>query len=290
MFNGSTKMTNVAAKIVRRVGQIVGNHTLPVNRSPIIFLGKGKSGTTAIAALFAQATGKSVALDIPALFVDGLRPILKGDKDLWRVVRTQRIAFSKDVLKQPTLTWVYKQLRELFPGARFVMIVRDPRSNIRSVFNRMAIPGDLSDLTPDEIRNIHGGWRWHFSEPELLGITGANYVELSANRWNRAADVYLDNSDDMLLVRYEDFMTDRVGYVAQLARQLDCPVVADISERVDDQYQPRGTDRGRAWVDFFGARNLETIERLCGPRMRELGYELDGAVASAERPANSKSR
>ena len=55
------------------------------------------------------------------------------------------------------------------------------------------------------MRNIHGGWRWHFDEPYLLGLTGANYIELSANRWNMGADVYLDHSADMLLVRYEDF-------------------------------------------------------------------------------------
>jgi hypothetical protein len=62
-------MIKAAARAVREFR----NRTARNNPHPLIFLGKGKSGTTAIAALFAQATGQSIALDIPALFIDGFR-------------------------------------------------------------------------------------------------------------------------------------------------------------------------------------------------------------------------
>jgi hypothetical protein len=270
-------MSNIALKIVRRVKRDVQNRLARINRKPLIFLGKGKSGTTAIAALFAEATGKSVALDIPALFIDGIRPILVGRSTLPSVVARERLAFSHDIIKQPTLTWFFDELRDCFPEAKFVMIVRDPRDNIRSVFNRMAIPGDLDGLTPDMVRNIHAGWRWHFDEPYLLGLTGANYIELSANRWNLGADVYLDHSDDMLLVRYEDFVEDKVGSIAALAKQLGYPVMRDIAARSDRQFQPQGKDRGLAWSDFFGRRNLDIIERICGPRMAKFDYRLSSS-------------
>ena len=204
-------MSNIAIRALRRAKRTVQNRLATVNRQPLIFLGKGKSGTTAIAALFAEATGKTVALDIPALFIDGLRPILLGRSNLSDVIERERLAFSHDIIKQPTLTWFFDELRECFPAAKFVMIVRDPRDNIRSVLNRMAVPGDLDDLSPEMVDNIHGGWRWHFAEPWLLGLTGRNYIELSANRWNLATDVYRSHPDQMLLVRYEDFMADKVA-------------------------------------------------------------------------------
>lgn len=280
-------MLELIAKAAKRTEQYVRNRLTPINDRPLIFLGKGKSGTTAITAFFALATGKSVALDIKGLYIDGLRPILKGERQLRRMINTQRIAFSKDILKQPTLTWVYDQLRDCFPEARFVMIIRDPRDNIRSVFNRMAIPGDLDDLTPEQVNAIHRGWRWHFAEPGLLGLSGSNYIELSANRWNKATDVYLRHQDEMLLIRYEDFVSDRVGAINSLARRLGLPVVADIAPHVDRQYQRPGKDRGRPWSEFFGQRNLALIEDLCGDRMRQLGYD---ASARAPERATSTSR
>lgn len=284
-------MLELAAKAAKRAELFVRNRVTPINRRPLIFLGKGKSGTTAITALFAVATGKTGALDIRGLYIDGLRPILQGKSHLGSVIKTQRVAFSKDILKQPTLTWLYDELRKCFPEARFVMIIRDPRDNIRSVFNRMGIDGDLEDLNPEQVRDIHPGWRWHFAEPELLGLTGPNYIELSANRWNKAADVYLRHADEMLLIRYEDFVADRVSAIESLAARLGYPVVRDIGPHANRQYQRLGKDRGRPWVEFFGSRNLATIEQVCGERMRQLGYEASGsATAGADRASSSTSR
>jgi len=270
-------MSTIATRALRRAKRIVQNRLARINRQPLIFLGKGKSGTTAIAALFAEATGKTVALDIPALFIDGIRPILLGRSDLSGVVARERLAFSHDIIKQPTLTWFYDELRDCFPDAKFVMIIRDPRDNIRSVLNRMEVPGDLADLSPEMVRDIHGGWWWHFEEPWLLGLTGANYIELSANRWNLATDVYRSYSDQMLLVRYEDFMHDKVGSIAALAEQLGFPVVNDIAASSERQYQPQGKDRDKSWSEFFGPRNLEIIERICRSRMAEFDYPLSSS-------------
>ncbi|MEO8175179.1 MAG: sulfotransferase [Sphingomicrobium sp.] len=271
-------MSNIAAKAFRRAKLKIQNRLARINHQPLIFLGKGKSGTTAIAALFAEATGKSVALDIPALFIDGIRPILLGRSDLSEVVGRERLAFSHDIIKQPTLTWFFDELCECFPAAKFVMIVRDPRDNIRSVLNRMAVPGDLNDLSPAMIRNIHGGWRWHFDEPWLLDLKGANYIELSANRWNLATDVYRTHSDRMLLVRYEDFMLDKVGSIGKLAKQLGLLVIKDIAANSERQFQPQGKDRGKSWSEFFGPRNLAIIERVCGSRMVEFNYPSSAAA------------
>jgi hypothetical protein len=230
--------------------------------------------------LFAEATGKTVALDIPAFFIDGLRPILQGEVSLHSVVTKKRVAFSRDVLKQPTLTWLYPQLQACFPEARCLMIVRDPRDNIRSVFNRMGISGWPSDLTWEEREAIHPGWKWHFTEPELLGLAQGTHIELSAKRWNLCVDMYLRHKEQMILIRYEDFMADRVAFIERLADVLGIQVVKDITPQLDRQFQPRGSDRGRSWDEFFGCDNLAKITELCGSRMRLLGYDIDCAEPS----------
>ena len=49
------------------------------------------------------------------------------------------------------------------------------------------------------------------------------------------------------------------------------PLNHTIDHEVDVQYQPRG-NREIRWIDFFGARNLELIERTCHAMMTEFGY------------------
>ena len=152
------------------------------------------------------------------------------------------------------------------------MIVRDPRDNIRSAFDRMGLPGNREQLDPDDLQAVPPNWRWHLN-PEILGLAGGTYVEVAAERWNRAASVYLSQRDDMVLIRYEDFLADKTGAIQRLADLLDLPILPRARLDLDRQYQPRGRDRDRPVHDFFGPDNLRRIERICAEPMRRLGYQ-----------------
>jgi len=76
----------------------------------------------------------------------------------------------------------------------------------------------------------------------------------------------------MTLAKYEDFMSDKCRYIAELAKQLGVPKRNNIDSKVDIQYQPRGKDRHVSWEEFFGKQNLKRIERICGTRMEKFGY------------------
>jgi hypothetical protein len=244
-----------------------------INQEPIFVLGQVKSGTTAISALLAQRTGSTVTLDIPALFGQAYVPVQKGEVSLASIVRSNRVEFSRDIIKQASLTWLYQQTRALFPKARFVMIVRDPRDNIRSTLNRLGLPGDQADLSTDQLASLPGPWRWNFERPDELGVNASSYIEILAEGWRAAADVYLDNPAEMHLVRYEDFLLDKAGCISACATDLGLPIVNDISRLVDVQYQPRG-DREITWEAFFGTHNLSEIEARCEEQMLRLGYEI----------------
>jgi hypothetical protein len=241
-----------------------------VNRTPVMVLGKERSGTTAIAALLAEHTGSSVTLDVPPLWGRVALAIGAGERDLGEFVRRHARAFSRDIVKDPSLTFMYPRVREVFPEATYVMIVRDPRTNIRSVLNRIGAPGDAESVPRPSGADLDPAWALAFDGP-ALGLPGETYIEVAAARWNQAVDAYLDHRDEMTLVRYEDFTADKAGTIGALARDLGLPAVADITAGVDRPFQP-GVATETAPAEFFGERNLQRIESICAERMRALGY------------------
>lgn len=245
---------------------------------PVIVGGSPKSGTTAIAALLARAVGARFSND-PFWHVvhhDAkgflLPDILEGRLTVAQFVERYRAYFQAEIVKDPDFAYLYPQLRECFPQSKQVFIVRDPRDNIRSILNRLGIPGDLKELDPIDgyIPPGRQGWRATF-EGRGLDITRGNYVERLAQRWSLGVRRYLDASSSIRLVRYEDFAADKVGTIEQLAEDLDMAVTVDISGDVDRQFQSRG-HRNVVLEKFFGPDNLRAIETLCADGMSALGY------------------
>ena len=242
-----------------------------VNERPIVILGNQKAGTSAIAALLARAIGGSYDIDVAGFRNDEYAALHAGAADLRDLVeRRARIEFSKTVVKEPNLTFLYPQLRAAFPEAQYVLITRSPFQNIRSTLNRLDLPGDASSLTDEQRASMSDIWRsilyndW-VGDPHRNEL---NYVGRSAERWQQAADVYLDHRDDVTLIRYEDFVKDKRGSIESLAAELGRAVTTDISARVDVQFQPAGKRK----VDlrsFFGD-NYAVIERECARGLKAL--------------------
>ena len=231
-------------------------------RDPIVVLGHHKAGTTAVAALLAEHLGEDVTLDMPAL-------IDRAAETGWREDFATRYAwyFRRGVIKDPWLTPHYERLRVALPGARFVLVVRDPRANLRSVLDRLALPGDCAG-NPAGLDRLPTGWRALLSGA-VEGQT--HYIEGLAERWQAAATA--DAAGDQLIcLRYEDFNRDKEGTIAALAERLGRPGAIDISVSVDRAYQPAGRSRDVDWHAFYGSDNLQRLERICRAGMHRFGY------------------
>jgi hypothetical protein len=244
-----------------------------VNPRPVIVLGNQKAGTSAIAGLLAGATGSSVTLDLrneqtarPAFI-----PCRLGQLPFGELVHRNRLDFSRDIVKEPNLSLLYPQIAEHFPDSPIVMIVRDPRDNIRSLLNWMRIPGDRPGVEERDPRTLTTVQR-SVLDARWLGLPAGHYVESLAQRWNAIADVHLAHADRVRLVRYEEFCRDKPRAIAGIAASLGLAVTRDVSGEVDRQFQPRG-DRSVTWPAFFG-QNLSRITDACGDRMRVLGYAI----------------
>ncbi len=243
-----------------------------INKRPIFVLGNQKSGTTAVAALLALYGGRSATLDILHVPADILLKLHSGKLPVWDFVKQNKLDFSRAIIKEPWLTFFSSEIYRYFPASRVVMIVRDPRDNIRSILNRLELPGDLEVLGTSVLEACPPPWRLVL-DSSWLGVSGNTYVEMLAARWNLAADAYLKNVDEMILIKYEEFIADKIGVIGSLAKRLSIPYVNDISSKIDFQFQPAGDHNG-ASESFFGQQNLRLINRTCDKRMKLLGYEL----------------
>jgi hypothetical protein len=243
------------------------------NRRPVIILGNQKSGTTAIAALLGELTGRQPTLDIPKEVSNPtLHLVHCSAVSFDRIVRQNRREFARRIIKEPNLTFCLDHLVRCFPSARFVFIVRDPRDNVRSILDRLKLPGDLPDITPEQWRTIPLAWQYVIDN-RWQHIERGTYIEDLARRWNAAVHVYLRHRQSLRLVRYEDFCADKVGVISRLAEQTGLAARRDIAEIVDRQYQPRGNREAR-WDEFFGPANLARINEICGPLMQIVKYQV----------------
>lgn len=248
-----------------------------LNRGPIIVLGNQKSGTSAIAHLLADCCGLSKTVDIPVVW-ERIPQLASGQIRLTALARSAPGQFTADVIKEPHLTFAFDEVLRTFPAATHVFVVRDPRDNIRSILDRLDLPGDTDSLDPDH--ELPPGWApvlYHGGGP--AGDDGGLVRRLAA-RWRDAVGVYYRAeaaSVDVHLVRYEDFLEDKEAYIRELARRVGRRPGRSISNRVDVQFQPRGSHRGLGWESFYSRRNLAIIEELCGREMDRLGYDRVGA-------------
>ena len=258
-------------RLMKRIGVALQSAACRVNPRPVLVLGNQKSGTTVIAAAFARLTGLTVTLDLlREVAAPTFHRIRAGELTFDRFVRRNKLDFSRQVIKEGNLTLFYPELKAYFPDSPMVFVLRDPRDNIRSILNRLQLPGDLPDLREEHLSTINEAWRLVLDN-RWLGVEAEHYIDQLAARWCLTAQTYLDHAEDFVLIRYEDFLADKVGRIHRLAHELRLPPVNDIADMVDMQFQPRG-DRGVLWDDFFGRDNLGRIHRICGATMERLGY------------------
>lgn len=247
--------------------------TSRINRSPIVILGNQKSGTSVIAALLGEMTGLSVTIDLrKEIEKPTYNQVKSGELSFDQFVKINKLDFSRDIIKEPNLTVFYQELQQYYQQARYVFVIRDPRDNIRSILNRLKIPGNLPELKEEYQEEIKQYPAWNLVlNGQWLNLGGDNYIERLAERWNLTTDVFLQNQDQMILIGYEEFVKDKVAAITNLAQQLELKPINDIREKVNIQFQPRG-DRNVKWIEFFGEDNLERIERICEDRMKYFHY------------------
>lgn len=237
--------------------------------SPLILFGNQKAGGTAIAGLLSAATGLRATLDLSGTKAPYFAQLMQGKVSLKTFIRRNAFSFSAPIIKDGSLTFIGEALMEHFALKRAGFIVRDPFDNIRSILDRLKLPGHLHKLDVSTLR-INSTWKSILSG-EDIGLPRSHYVEILARRWLAATEFYERERQRLTLVRYDRFCADKRGTILWLARTFDLRANYDVTALLDHPFQRRGTPT-RDWDGFFGPDNLDRITQICGPAAARLGY------------------
>ena len=106
--------------------------------------------------LKATSSKRETSIDLAyANFNYKLYKYLKANKiSIDDFVNHNKLEFSNEIIKEPHLSIFYPQLRIRFPKSKFVMIIRNPIHNIRSILDRLDIKGNKNKLDKFDKKNI----------------------------------------------------------------------------------------------------------------------------------------
>lgn len=249
-------------------------------------MGNPKSGTTAVAAFVARRSGLQVTHEVPYLFGAKLIEVRRGNLSFGRVVARNRRAFSRPIIKHATLSLIDREVMAYFPGARFLMVVRDPRASVRSTLDRLGLPGDLQSLPSEAIASVPTAWQ-ETLDPASADLPDGNYVETLARRWCLGVAPCLLNPERYVVARYEDVMAKGLGEIDRVVAELGIALPHDAEEpHWGEGLQPRGANRDTSWHEFFGQTNLAAINHVCAKLMPKFGYSVEstGPEETSVRP------
>lgn len=245
-----------------------GNATPHSN--PVLIFGNQKSGTSAIAGLLGAATGQRVQIDFRGAWEPYISRVFNAEISIEDFVKKNAYSFSAPLIKEPGLTFVANELLTHFGAEKGIFIVRHPLQNIRSILNRLDIPGNLDsiDLAKGQLPNK----TWHsIMNGHDLNIQG-HYIDVQARRWAKAVGEYKKAPDRYHLVKYEDFIQDKDGTIQSLSSSFGLEAPHDIGHLLDHSFQPKGKSDVNL-EEFFGQENLQRIFDICGDDMALFGYE-----------------
>lgn len=241
--------------------------------SPIFILGNQKSGTSVIAGLLGEVSGKRTSID---LFYSGFKFSLflkwKNKKiSTDEFINENKLDFSSEIIKEPHFSVFYKELKEKFPESIFIMILRNPFENIRSILDRLGVEGTKRSLKKEDKKKFFHSWSLLLNN-NWIGGAKNQYIEALAERWNLITNSYIENENNIILIKYEDFLCNKKEVIHNLSKKLNLKITSDISHLLNKQFQPKGKEKNRNVKYFFGTQNYNRIKHICKENMNKLGY------------------
>ena len=286
-------------------------------KRPIILLGNFRSGTTMLQRILATHHDV-VELYEPVgmwLYADPSRDHDEFDESdaterVQKYIRGQFLKYQTEhgdrtiIEKTPHNILRIRYVREVFPDARFLYIVRNPLSFISSVELKWQRPAGSKRLlkrvrsTPiTQIpfylkRFLNQQWYNRILRRKYLSVWGPRYkgiqkdlkdedmLTVIARQWARAAskadrDLALFEEGQVFRLRYEDFVENPVDYLQRICLHCEVEITDQMVEYVRTTVR---TDRGTKWQRFDAQQLAKIIPELSHEMIRN-GYEVPDAIA-----------
>lgn len=286
-------------------------------KRPIILLGNFRSGTTMLQRILATHHDV-VELYEPVgmwLYADPSRDHDEFDESdaterVQKYIRGQFLKYQTEhgdrtiIEKTPHNILRIRYVREIFPDARFLYIVRNPLSFISSVELKWQRPAGSKRLlkrvksTPiTQIpfylkRFLNQQWYNRILRRKYLSVWGPRYkgiqkdlkdedmLTVIARQWARAAskadrDLALFDEGQVFRLRYEDFVENPVEYLRRICLHCEVEMTDEMVEYVRTTVR---TDRRDKWQRFDAQQLAKIIPELSQEMIRS-GYEVPDEIA-----------
>jgi hypothetical protein len=173
-------------------------------------------------------------------------------------------------------------IREVFPDAKFVFVVRDPRPNIASMIEGWPELHRFgkAQLTP-YISAANGRLpHWTYpAPPGWLSMVDRPLPEVCAWSWRKHVEAILDfrsREDDAPLVRYEDLIANPLDVVRDLATHLELSMTRRVADYVAAPPLSRTTVSAPSptkWRETHGESVVSSLP-IVGDTAARLGYAV----------------
>ncbi|MEP2448768.1 MAG: hypothetical protein ABJI69_16160 [Balneola sp.] len=233
------------------------------NKQATLLFGLNKSGTTVTINLIAARAGLTFTDDFPYHLGD-FDKVLNKQVTLEDYVNLHSYEFSKDLIRFPDQPEAVDMARKYFDKKKYLLTVRNPVDNIRSILGRLKIPGDLNFLDLNTLE-LHPNWIKMLGQKE-------HYIESIATCWFNTYNSFYPFDSECILFKYEDFLSNKIDYIDLKVNELGFERVNSIQDIINVQYQPKGPSVNS--TDFFSKKNLERIYTITGDLMTKYGYSV----------------
>lgn len=206
------------------------------------------------------------------------------DTQLRRCLWTFPLGTNRFFSKNPRLVPYVKLLSELFPDAKFIHLLRDPRQCANSMLK-------LYRLTQEQLVKIKSDGRPHgiYDEKpfnpyprlpilkECMQRFGPEDIRTTAHLWNEGVNMVRRDAESLSSyyeIRYEDILENPKKEILDLCDfcELHSP------QAIDSQFwELLGTVGKVNHKNNYG--EFQIVEEICGETMQGLGYRLDTEVA-----------
>jgi len=175
-----------------------------------------------------------------------------------------------------------RYLRQMFPDALFIHVLRDPRATAGSLI-RVSWWMDLPLWWADN------------QTPRQLVASGHSHAVLAANHWRVVVERLLADSQTLppgryLEVRYEEFMESPTDVLGEIVAFCGLPWSQELAEAVQDR--PLISTNAK-FHDQFSSTELAAMSSAFGPLLAKLGYpgvesNLADSQMASERPLTER--
>ena len=165
--------------------------------------------------------------------------------------------------KTPRFVRYGSLLKQHYPGARFIHVIRDPRAVVSSLIRSNVHHSNAYFAARRWLRDTNAGLRLQETYPEdVFALRYEDFILSTEDALRQICDFLKVNFEPAMLDYHITGTAEYSGYYAQIHEKLN---------------QAPDKSRIEAWRKHLSPTQIAVVEGVCADKMRALSYALDGS-------------